>query len=250
MYGFLGDLGYYGDAVSDLQQKIKATDKKRALTQQKMWKEPIFSAKRRKLELEANKLIEKVRQLKKKLVQLRKMAGKKVHETQVKKILRVPSLRRAYPLPRRGPRPALPPFSLPRYSPMPGQFPGPTRDIDPLVYQRPIDPRFAARDLGPFPPARSVNPVIPQVGLIPGLGPQSDSFTVPPGNISDTSVDTLETAAEDAELSGGFDLSASNPWVLGGLALAALYVVPKLFKGKKAGAVKTNPRRRRRRNRR
>jgi hypothetical protein len=90
---------------------------------------------------------------------------------------------------------------------------------------------------------------VSQIPLIPGTGAQAGSFTFAPGNISDEDP-SLDTEIED-DLSGGFDFSARNPWVLGGLALAAIYLAPKLL-GKGKGTVKANPRRRRknRRNRR
>lgn len=249
MFGYFGDFGFYGDAVSDLKQKINATDRKRALTQQKMWKAPLFSAKRRKLEIQANQLVLKVRKLRLELSEMLKKKGSGKSTADAVADVNASIRRRRFPMPalrRAGPRPVLPPMIPPAYRPMPGEYAPPSRVIDPLVPQQSIDPRFVARNLGPFPPGRSIDPVIPQVGLVPGLGPQGGSFTFPPGNITDTDIDV--DSLEDAELSGGFDLSASNPWVIGGVALAALYVVPKLFK--KGAAPKTNPRRRRRNRRR
>lgn len=164
-------------------------------------------------------------------------------ETAKAKVL-PPHLVRAYPrgffrgVRRAGPRPVLPPTVPLAYRPMPGEFAPPSRDIDPLVIQRSIDPRFVARNLGPFPPGMSIDPMVPQVGLVPEQG----KFTVPTSEEAD-----MDTDAEESELSGGFDLKsmAANPLVLGGLALAALFVVPKLLGGKKSASVKSNPRRHR-----
>lgn len=283
-----GTFGAYGDAVSDLQGQIKAAQGKVKALTRKLWKLPLFSRERRLTEIAANKAVLDLRALRVRLSQAKRSVPAAAAESaatasglsaaqqaEIEKLVadamaqgvdadtaedaakaRVlpPRLRRAFPrgyfrrVRRAGPRPVLPPTVSPTFRPMPGEFAPPTRDIDPRIMQRSIDPRFVARNLGPFPPGHSIDPVIPQVGLVPGLGPQAGSFTFPPGNLTTVDPDSLE----DAELSGGFDLSASNPWVLGGLAVAALYVVPKLFKGKKGGAVKTNPRRRRkhRRNRR
>ena len=153
---------------------------------------------------------------------------------------------------RAGPRPALPTFAPPAYAPMPGELPGPTRDIDPLVRQRDIDPVVQARSIDPMPMVRSIDPIPNTTPLLPGLGPQAGSFTFPPGNISDVDPDTIQ----DVEgLDGIFDTVkeyATKPWVLGLAALGAVFYGPKLLRSLK-GAKKNprhNRRRRHRRNRR
>jgi hypothetical protein len=144
---------------------------------------------------------------------------------------------------RAGPRPALPPTQQMTYTPMPGELPGPTRDIDPTLQQRSIDPMVQARPIDPMPQVRSIDPVPHNVPLVP----QAGSFTFPPGNISDVDPDTIQ----DVEgLDGIVDTVkeyATKPWVLGLAALGAVFYGPKLlamFKGKGA---KKNPRHNRRR---
>jgi hypothetical protein len=154
---------------------------------------------------------------------------------------------------RAGPRPALP-LTQPRfYRPMPGEFPGPTRPLDPFVAQRDIDPRVFARPIDPIPRVRSVDPFVPSVPLIP----QAGAFTFPPGNLSDTdpSLAAEVEADEGEDMNGIVDTVkeyAAKPWFL---ALAGIGALMYLRRRKKSSAsVKSNPRRRRsrrsRRNRR
>jgi hypothetical protein len=144
---------------------------------------------------------------------------------------------------RAGPRPAgLPTFVEPSYSPMPGELPGPTRDLDPIIRTRDIDPIVRARSIDPDPRVRSLDPVGNNVPLLPGLGPQAGSFTFPPGNITDEDPDTM-----DDGLDGIVDTVkeyASKPWVMGLAAIGAVLYGPKLLRSLKGGT-KKNPRRRR-----
>lgn len=151
---------------------------------------------------------------------------------------------------RAGPRPAgLPQFVAPAYAPMPGELPGPTRDIDPLVRTRDIDPIVHARSIDPDPRVRPIDPVVNAMPLLPGLGPQAGSFTFPPGNISDVDPDTIQ----DVEgLDGILDTVkeyAAKPWVMGLALLGAVVYGPTLL-SKAKGMLKKNPRRRVRRHRR
>lgn len=144
---------------------------------------------------------------------------------------------------RAGPRPALPPTQQQSYAPMPGELPGPTRDIDPTVQQRPIDPMVQARPVDPVPQVRPIDPNVGGAALVA----QAGSFTFPPGNVSDVDPDTLSDG-----LDGIVDTVkeyAAKPWVLGLVALGAVLYGPKLL-AKAKGMMKKNPRRRVRRNRR
>jgi hypothetical protein len=147
---------------------------------------------------------------------------------------------------RAGPRPALPTFREPSYAPMPGELPGPTRDIDPLIRTRGIDPIVRDRSIDPMPLVRSIDPAANNIPLLPGLGPQAGSFTFPPGNISDVDPDTIQ----DVEgLSGVLDTVkeyAAKPWVMGLALLGAVVYGPKLLR-KVKGGMKKNPRHNRRR---
>ena len=148
---------------------------------------------------------------------------------------------------RAGPRPALPTFREPSYAPMPGELPGPTRDLDPVLRQRDIDPVAPARSIDPDPRVRSIDPIVNAVPLRAGLGPQAGSFTFPPGNISDVDPDTM-----DDGLDGIVDTVkeyAAKPWVMGLALLGAVVYGPKLL-SKAKGMMKKNPRRRHRRSRR
>jgi hypothetical protein len=150
---------------------------------------------------------------------------------------------------RAGPRPVLPPFRPPVYRPMPGELPGPTRDIDPRVFQRDIDPRVFARPVDPRVRQRPIDPFTPTMPLIP----QAGSFTFPPGNLSltDPSLAAEVEADEGDDMSGIVDTVkeyAAKPWFL---ALAGIGALMYFRRGKKGATPKSNPRRRRsRRNRR
>jgi hypothetical protein len=145
---------------------------------------------------------------------------------------------------RAGPRPALPATQMKFFTPMPGELPGPTRDLDPVLSQRDIDPRAPARSIDPMPMVRDIDPVVTGTRLIP----QDGAFTFPPGNISDVDPDVLTDG-----LDGIVDTVkeyAAKPWVMGLALVGALVYGPKLLR-KVKGGLKSNPRRRRnRRNRR
>lgn len=296
MYGYFGDLDFYGDfgAASDsYKTKIDAQKAKIKKLREKAGKEVVFTYGRKQAELAVRAAVVVLRTLESKYRKAKrdeaqgkgKGKGKggaassgdsgltqeqidqitalvkqlidagvdaDAAEEQVKARVLPAKARFKYPrgffrpvLDRRGPRPALPPRIPPVYRPMPGEFSFNGRPIDPRPFTRVINPRLTGRNLGPFPPGRNIDPMVPQIPLLLGTGAQAGSFTFAPGNISDTDP-SLDAEIED-DLSGGFDLSASNPWVLGGLALAAIYLAPKLFRKGKATTVKSNPRRRRNR---
>lgn len=171
-------------------------------------------------------------------------------EEEAKRRVLPPHLLRAVPrgffrgVRRAGPRPALPTTQPRFYSPMPGELPGPTRDIDPVLQQRDIDPVVQARPIDPVPLVRAIDPVVGGTHLIP----QAGSFTFPPGNISDVDPDTII----DVEgLDGIVDTVkeyAQKPWVLGLAALGAVLYFRKSKSAKKNP--RHNRRRRARRNRR
>jgi hypothetical protein len=171
-------------------------------------------------------------------------------EEEAKRRVLPPHLLRAVPrgffrgVRRAGPRPALPTTQPRFYSPMPGELPGPTRDIDPVLQQRGIDPLAPARDIDPMPLVRGIDPVVGGTTLIP----QSGSFTVPPGNLTDVDPDTIM----DVEgLDGIVDTVkeyAAKPWVLGLAAVGAFLYFRKSKSAKKNP--RHNRRRRARRNRR
>lgn len=144
---------------------------------------------------------------------------------------------------RAGPRPALPTTQMKFFNPMPGELPGPTRDIDPVLQQRSIDPLAPARDIDPMPLVRDIDPMVGGTTLVP----QNGAFTFPPGNLTDVDPDTLTDG-----LDGIVDTVkeyAAKPWVMGLALVGALVYGPKLLR-KAKGMLKSNPRRRVRRNRR
>jgi len=143
---------------------------------------------------------------------------------------------------RAGPRPALPTTQPQFYTPMPGELPGPTRDLDPVLRQRSIDPLAPARDIDPMPLVRSLDPMVGGTTLVP----QAGAFTFPPGNLTDVDPDTIQ----DVEgLDGIVDTVkeyAAKPWVMGLALLGAVVYGPTLLR-KFKGGMKKNPRHNRRR---
>ena len=170
-------------------------------------------------------------------------------EEEAKRRVLPPHLIRAVPrgffrgVRRRGPRPALPTTQMRYFNPMPGELPGPTRDIDPVLQQRDLDPVLQQRGIDPDPMVRGIDPTVGGTPLIP----QSGAFTFPPGNLTDTDPDVLTDG-----LDGIVDTVkeyAAKPWVMGLALLGAVLYGPKLLR-KLKGGTKKNPRRRVRRNRR
>lgn len=166
-------------------------------------------------------------------------------EEEAKRTLLPPGLIASFPrgffrgVRRAGPRPALPETQIRHFRPMPGELPGPTRDIDPRVFARDIDPRVFARGIDPNPLVRGIDPIVGGTGLIP----QAGAFTFPPGNLTDIDPDVLDDSYE-----GILDTVkdyAGKPWVMGLALIGAVVYGPKLLRKAKS-ALKMNPRRRRR----
>ena len=138
--------------------------------------------------------------------------------------------------------PALPP-TVPRFfRPAPGEYPGPTRTLDPFIPGRGIDPFVPGRGINPFVPGRGIDPYVGGTGLIP----QSGAFTFPPGNLTDEDPDILDELDETYE--GIVDTVkeyAAKPWVMGLALIGAIMYGPKLLRKAKS-LLKANPRRRRR----
>jgi len=144
---------------------------------------------------------------------------------------------------RRGPRPALPATQMRYFNPMPGELPGPTRGLDPVLQQRDLDPVLQQRGIDPDPMVRGIDPTVGGTMLIP----QNGAFTFPPGNLTDVDPDVLTDG-----LDGIVDTVkeyAAKPWVMGLALLGAVLYGPKLL-SKLKGGTKKNPRRRARHNRR
>lgn len=279
MYGYFDDLGYYGDAVSDLKSKIKEQRVKIRDLRKAARKTKILTNARRLAELKVRGALVDLRALQ---AQLRKAQRDALFAKKGKKP--APAAAAPAAAPAGGLTQAqidqikamvkqltdagvdadaaeeqvkarvLPPGlrrAFPRRFFRPFDRRGP-RSIDPVVQQRSIDPRLLQRSIDPRIPQVGIDPFVPQVGIDPRVGGRelniaSGAFQFPPGNLADEA--ELEEMESDVDLSGVLDTVkayAMKPWVLGLAAIGAVVYGPKLLRKLKGGGkLKSNPKRRR-----
>jgi hypothetical protein len=246
MYGYFGDLGFYGDAVSDLKGKIADKRAQIKAARKAVWKTKIFTNARRLAELKVRGLTIELRTLQAQLNKARRDAAvakrkgvapaksaaaaapatalSQAQIDQIKAMIKqltdagVDADAAEEQVTAR----VLPPGlrrAFPRRFFSPFDRRGP-RPIDPVVMQRPIDPRILQRSIDPRIRQFSIDPRIPQIGIDPRQGGlelnvASGAFQFPPANIADEA--ELAEMESDADLAGVLDTIkeyAMKPWVL------------------------------------
>jgi hypothetical protein len=237
--------------ISETEKKLQEAQDRRKSYLAEMWKHPIFSYERRQAEMKANRATIEVRRLAAKLRELKreKAVGKQVEvkteaaataagltDAQMQAVIaaieglktqgmaeqdaekavtqRLPLQVRArlYPGFFRH-------FARPRFRPVPGTIPPAARSIDPVVFNRSIDPRVPRPvRLGAQVPGRTIDPVPPGINIPTGV---DGAFQFPPS----AAIQVDAAIEQQAELAAAAELPEKKPWYMDWRFLGAAALV-------------------------